>query len=183
MTNAKYTSGPVHVLLLIALIGASPACGQGGRGCPSMTGGGCQGMMGDPSHAADMQMFHQLFDHRAEITRQVRQRQDGVETVTESTNPEVTQLLQTHVASRLARVKDGRPIHRRDPLFAELFRYADRIDAKHEFTAGGVRVVETSQDPYVVKLLHAHAEVVSAFIANGMSEMMKNHSLPARQRP
>jgi hypothetical protein len=44
-----------------------------------------------------------------------------------------------------------------------------------------VRVVETSQDPYVVKLLQAHAEVVSAFIANGRSEMMKNHTLPARQ--
>jgi hypothetical protein len=103
-------------------------------------------MMGDGAHAADMQVFHQLFAHRAEITRHVLDREDGVETVTESSNPEVTRLLQTHVASMLARVKEGRPIHRRDPLFAELFRYADRIDAKLELTAGGVRVVETSQD-------------------------------------
>ena len=58
---------------------------------------------------------------------------------------------------------------------------ADRIEARHELTAGGVRVVETSQDPYVAKLLQAHAEVVSAFIANGRSEMMKNHPLPSRQ--
>jgi len=36
-------------------------------------------------------------------------------------------------------------------------------------------VIETSQDAYVVKLLQAHAGVVSAFLANGMSEMMKNH--------
>jgi hypothetical protein len=140
-------------------------------------------MMGESAHPADMQVFHQLFDHRREITRQVVLRQDGIETLTESTNREVTRLLQTHVASMLARVKDGRPIHRRDPLFAELFRYAEGIDARHELTAGGVRVVETSQDPYVVKLLHAHAEVVSAFIANGMSEIMKNHPLPARQQP
>jgi hypothetical protein len=162
-------------VFLIALISVSPAFSQGGRGQ--------HGMMSDSEHAADMQVFHQLFAHRTEITRQVVLRQDGIETVTESTNPEVTRLLQTHVASMLARVKDGRPIHRRDPLFAELFRYAERIDAKYERTAGGVRVVETSQDPYVVKLIQAHAEVVSAFIANGMSEMMKNHSLPARQRP
>jgi hypothetical protein len=107
-------------------------------------------------------------------------REDGIETVTESKNPEVTRLLQAHVVSMLARVKDARPIHQRDPLFAELFRYADRIEAKHELTAGGVRVVETSKDAYVVKLLHAHAEVIGAFLANGMSEMMKNHPVPPR---
>jgi len=48
--------------------------------------------------------------------------------VTESKNPEVTRLLQTHVAAMLARVKEGRPIHQRDPLFAELFKNADRIE-------------------------------------------------------
>jgi hypothetical protein len=101
--------------------------------------------------------------------------------VTESTNPEVTRLLQTHVSAMLARVKERRPIHRRDPLFAELFRYADQIEARYEMTPGGVRVVETSHDPYVAKLIQAHADAVSAFIANGRSEMMKNHPLPPRQ--
>jgi hypothetical protein len=161
--------------MLAMLIPAMPAVAQGGRGA--------RGMMGDATHAADMQLFHQLFAHRAEITREVLKREDGIETVTESTNPDVTRLLQAHVVSMLARVKDGRPIHRRDPLFAELFRYADRIDARHELTAGGVRVVETSRDAYVVKLLQAHADVVSAFIANGRSEMMKNHPVPARPEP
>ena len=118
-------------------------------------------MMGDAAHAADMQVFHQLFEHRTEISRQVIAREDGIETVTESNNPEVTRLLQTHVVSMLARVKEGRPIHLRDPLFVELFKYADRIEATHELTTGGVRVIETSKDAYVVKLLHAHAEVVS----------------------
>jgi hypothetical protein len=86
-------------------------------------------MMNDAAHASDMQVFHQLFDHRTEITRQIVVRPDGVETVTESVNPEVTGLLQRHVTSMLARVKEGRPIHRRDPLFAELFRHADQINA------------------------------------------------------
>jgi hypothetical protein len=71
-------------------------------------------------------------------------------------------------------------VHRRDPLFAELFRYADRINSTYEATAGGVRVTETSDDAYVVKLLQAHADVVSAFIANGRVEMMRNHPVPAR---
>jgi uncharacterized protein len=171
MAKPLHTASSIQ-MLLIALITVTPAFGQGGRGG--------RGMMGGCPHAADMQVFHRLFEHRPEINRQVLTREDGVETVTESKNPEVTRLLQTHVASMLARVKEGRPIHRRDPLFADLFRYADRIEARHEPTAGGVRVVETSKDAYVVKLLHAHAEVVSAFLTNGRSETMKNHPVPPR---
>jgi hypothetical protein len=57
--------------------------------------------MDDAVHAAT-QLPHQRFDHRADITRQVVLRSDGIETVTESVNPEVTRLLQTHVASMLA---------------------------------------------------------------------------------
>ena len=171
MTKRLHTASFIQVLF-IALIVVTPAFGQGGRGG--------RGMMGDAAHAADMQLFHQLFEHRTEINRQVVAREDGVETITESKNPEVTRLLQTHVAAMLARVKDGRPIHQRDPLFVALFQNADRIEARHELTAGGVRVVETSEDAYVVKLLKAHAEVVSAFLANGMSEMMKNHPVPTR---
>ena len=178
MTKVHYALASI-LGLLIALVDVSPVIAQGAPGCPGMMKG-CQGMMGDPAHAADMQLFHQLFDHRTEIQREVVLRADGIETVTRSTNPEVTKLLQTHVAAMLARVKDARPIHQRDPLFAELFRYADRIEARQELTADGVRVVETSQDPYVVKLLQAHAAAVSGFIANGRSEMMKNHPLPAR---
>jgi uncharacterized protein len=171
MTRRLHTASFIQTLL-IALIAVTPVLGQGGRGG--------RGMMGDAAHAADMQLFHQLFDHRTEINRQVTAREDGIETVTESKNPEVARLLQTHVASMLARVKEERPIHQRDPLFVELFKNADRIEARHELTTGGVRVIETSKDAYVVKLLQAHAEVVSAFLANGMAEMMKNHPVPSR---
>lgn len=155
---------------LILLLTTTSTLAQGGRGA----------MMGDASHQADMQVFHQLFDHRTEITRQVVLRADGIETVTESKNPEVTRLLKTHVAAMLARVKEARPIHQRDPLFVELFKHADQITASYEPTANGVKVIETSSDAYVVKLLQAHAEVIGAFLSNGMAEMMKNHAVPAR---
>ena len=125
MTRQLHTASFIQ-MVLITLIIVSPAFGQGGRGG--------RGMMGDAAHAADMQLFHQLFEHRTEINREVVAREDGIETVTESKNPEVTRLLQTHVAAMLARVKEGRPIHQRDPLFRELFKNADRIEARHELT-------------------------------------------------
>lgn len=160
------------IALTVLAAGASIGAAQHGQaGC-------CMGQAGQADHQADMQLFHQLFDHRQEITRQVVLRNDGVETVTESENADVRALLQKHVASMLMRVEQARPIHQRDPLFREIFRHADKIEARYELTPKGVRVVETSSDPYVVKLIQAHADVVSAFIANGHSEMMKNHPVP-----
>ena len=95
----RLRTATVIEMLLIALVTVTPSFGQSGPGG--------RGMMGDASHMADMQLFHQLFEHRTEINRQVIERADGIETVTESKNPEVTRLLQAHVASMLARVKGG----------------------------------------------------------------------------
>ena len=42
-----------------------------------------------------------------------------------------------------------------------------------------MKVRETSSDPYVVKLIRAHAAVVTKFIENGRREMHANHAVPA----
>jgi hypothetical protein len=135
----------------------------------------------DATHRADMELFHFLLDHRSEITRNVTDLPNGVETLTESANPKVTEKLQAHVASMHERVKEKRPIHARDPLFAEVFRHSDKITMKVEKTEKGVKVTETSDDPYVAKLIQAHAQVVNLFIKNGRSEMRKDHPLPDRK--
>ena len=162
------------LIVALALTGAAAAVGsaepQRGRG---------GGMMHE-GHQEDMQLFHALLDHRGAIDRRVTLRPDGIATVTESDNPAVAKMLQDHVDAMIARVTEARPIHQRDPLFREIFRHADRIEAQVERTPKGVRVVETSTDPYVVKLIQAHAEVVNGFIANGHAEMMKNHEVPPR---
>ncbi len=132
----------------------------------------------DAAHRADMELFHYLLDHRAEISRRVTDLPNGVETLTESGNPEVTKKLQAHVRSMYRRVEDGRPIHARDPLFAEIFRHANKITMRLEKTARGVKVSETSADPYVANLIRAHARVVDQFLKNGRAEMRKNHPLP-----
>ena len=50
-----------------------------------------------------------------------------------------------------ARVKEARPIHQRDPLFREVFKNADKIVVRYQQTPKGLKVVETSVDPYVVE--------------------------------
>ena len=90
--------------------------------------------------------------------------------------PAVAAQLRGHVRGHV-RSAQGRSarFHARDPLFAALFRNADRIDVRIEKTAKGLQVSETSADAEVVKLIRKHAEVVSLFLANGMPEMMKSH--------
>jgi hypothetical protein len=160
-----------------AVLGAQGAGTGGGMGAG---GGRMGGMAMDATAQADMQVFHQLVDNRDKITRTVTARPDGIESVTESDDPAIAKLIQTHVEAMAARVKEARPIHLRDPLFAEVFKHADKIAVKMEPTPHGLKVIETSSDAYVVKLIQAHAEVVSLFLKNGREEMMKNHAVPER---
>jgi hypothetical protein len=162
---------------LVAMIALAVAAGA--AVAQDRPGGMGQGRH-DGAHMDDMRGIHALLDQRAHITRTITLRPDGVETLTESTVPEVARLIRTHVAAMYARVDGGQPIHQRDPLFREVFAHARQIVMRHEATPAGIRVVETSTDPYVARLIQAHAEVVSAFLANGRSEMMKDHPVPPR---
>jgi hypothetical protein len=139
--------------------------------------------MKDAAFAADRDVFHFLLDHRKDIRRTVKDLGNGVETVTESDKPEVARKIREHVAAMHRRVKDGKGIHLRDPLFAEVFRHSDKIRMTVVKTDKGIRVTETSDDPYVAKLIRAHAAVVTKFIENGHDEARKNHPLPDRSGP
>ena len=165
--------------LAAAALAHQPSGSQDRRGMcggPGMGMGPGSGHGGDASgHGADMMGIHFLFAHRNEIRRTVVRIPGGVRTTTESDDPAVAAQLQEHVRAMYARLKDGRPINTRDPLFAALFENADKIDVKIEPTAHGLTVTETSKDANVTKLIRRHAEVVGRFIANGMHEMMRSH--------
>jgi hypothetical protein len=66
----------------------------------------------------------------------------------------------------------------RDPLYREIFKHADQIEMTLENTENGIRVTEASDDEYVVKLIQAHAKVVSGFAKRGFEEARKNHEPP-----
>ena len=156
-------------LLALALLFSSSVAAQG-RGMGRMGGG----------HDGDMGTIHALLTDHEAIERRVVDRPDGVETWTESDDPEVAAAIREHVHAMDARLEDGRPIRRWDPLFVEIFEHADAIAMTVEDTPRGVRVVETSDDAYVVALIQQHAHrAVSEFIAEGMDRAHQPTPMPS----
>ena len=135
----------------------------------------------DDQFATDHGVFFYLLDNRKEIRRKVTNLLDGIETLTESDNPEVAAKIQEHVAAMYERVENQQPIHMRDPLFREIFANAKKIRMEMKETEHGILVKETSEDPYVARLLHEHGKVVSLFLKNGHAELPRNHEVPARE--
>ncbi len=148
---------------------------QRGRGGPGFRGG-----QGDTQFAVDRDVFHFLLANGNKIQRTVKNLDDGVETITESDDPEVAGKIQEHVAAMYVRVENPSPIRMRDPLFAEIFRNTEKIEMKWEDTDKGVKATETSKDPYVAKLIQEHAKVVSLFVKHGFDEAHKNHAIPGK---
>lgn len=132
----------------------------------------------DPRTRADQNVFHYLLEHHQDVRRSVKRLDNGVETLTESDNSEVTAKIQEHVASMHQRIKDGRGLRFWDDLFAAIFKQHASIAMTVENTKRGVKVRETSEDPGVAALIQAHAEVVSRFVALGIAEAQRNHPLP-----
>lgn len=140
-------------------------------------GGSTRGMR---ANMADMQQIHSLLANHSSIKRRVRKLPNGVETLTTSTDPGVAATLVGHVNSMYARLREGRLIRGFDPLFVELFRHAGLIELRIARVAHGVSVIETSNDPYAVSLIQAHADAVSGFVKDGGAAMHRIHPLPAR---
>lgn len=149
---------------------APAAAGQGRR----------MGHGGDSQHDIDHQVFFYLIEHRDAIRRTVKNIDNGVETVTESDKEDIANKIKEHVAAMYNRMENDSPIRMRDPLFREVFANADKIKLVVEKTEHGVRVRETSDDPYAVKLIQEHAKVVSLWLKNGYAELPKNHAAPAK---
>ena len=130
--------------------------------------------------AQDRDIFHSLLQNHDKITRTVTEIEGGVKTVTESTDAAIASKIQEHVASMYKRVEDGRPLRMWDELYREIFKHADKIKMEIEKTEKGIAVIETSDDPYVVKLIQSHAKVVTGFTKKGFEEARLNHSPPKK---
>lgn len=128
----------------------------------------------------DMQTIHKLFADNKKIKRTVKNIPGGIETLTEATDPKTVLLLQEHVAAMKVRLENKQPMRMWDPLFAVLFQNADKVKMTVTNTKMGVKLVETSGDAYVVKLLQEHAKAVSGFVKDGMAGMHVSHPAPPK---
>lgn len=156
--------------------GNQPQC----KGCMGQGEGQMKGQMQGQMQGQkqNMQTIHALFDQHDKITRTIKNTENGVETLTESEDPKVQAMIAEHAWAMQKLLENKQPIRQWDPLFAELFKYADKIKLQITRTPKGVKVVETSSDAYVVKLMQAHAQGVSEFVEEGMPSMHKTHELP-----
>jgi len=163
--------------LFVSLFAVTALAQGNGQGRGRMDGMGMGG-----NQPQDMKTIHALFDAHKQITRTVKNIENGVETLTESDDPKIRALIVEHSWAMKARLEKKQPIRQWDPLFAELFKHADKIKMEITNTAKGVKITETSADPYVVKLIQSHAAGVSEFVTVGASIMHKEHPLPGEKK-
>lgn len=147
--------------------------GMRGMMGPSMMGPGIMGTAHDSATMAQLRVIHTLFVDHDRIKRTVTNLPDGIRTVTESDDPQIAQLLQTHVADMMKRVDagddPGLPVES-DALHA-IFRKKDKVHTSVEATAKGAVVVQTSDDPKTVAALQEHAAQVTDFAEQGMAAL------------
>ncbi|MDP3083568.1 MAG: hypothetical protein Q8N44_07745 [Rubrivivax sp.] len=128
----------------------------------------------DAGSAADMGLVHALLMQHEKIERTVTQLPNGIQTVTESNDPQVAQSIKAHVASMSKRLSDGREFNLFSDTIPVLFANKDRIESTVEFTGRGAIARRTSTDGAVVAALQAHAKEVSALAQGGMAEFHRN---------
>lgn len=140
-----------------------------------MGGGMMNGSMpmlnGGDTTPAEVEEMRVMFQNHPDITRSVTNLPDGIETLTESTDPDLAAAIVSHVLKMAERMETGRdpmvPIQ--SPTLQILFERGDRITTEMTPTESGIKVRQTSKDPEVVAALQTHAAEVSDLAARGMA--------------
>lgn len=134
------------------------------------------GMMGNPGmgHGVDAQTIHQLFAYHDQIHRTVEEIPKGIRAVTESDNPEVAKLIQTHVSRMYDRVRKQQfvPMMGMSSTLPTMIQANNQYQREFRITPKGIEVKETSNNPEMVVVIREHAKEVTQFAAQGMPAMM-----------
>ena len=137
-----------------------------------------QGMMHDGmmGGGGDMNIIHQLFANRGQIHRTVKEIPNGIQAVTESDDPNVTALIQSHVPKMYQRIDNGQtfPMIRMVATLPTMFSNANRYQRQYELTSKGIIVTETSDDREMLDVIREHAREVTGFVEEGMPAMIEN---------
>jgi hypothetical protein len=159
--------------------------GIGPGGMMAGGGGGGMGMGCGGDGQCPGPVFMSLLQQNSKIQREYKHTDSGIESLTQSDDPQVAALIKTHVQQMHALMDScakGKCSHTPryfDPLFRAVYANADKIDMKITNTDKGVRVLEDGKGDAAKLLVQAHAAVVSKFVANGFNEHHKTHEVPA----
>jgi hypothetical protein len=135
-------------------------------------GHGMMGMLqGEDTTAAESEELFDMFMNHDRITRSVTNLPDGIRTVTESDNPELSAAIVSHVVGMINRVEENRDpgLVIQSPTLDILFRNRDLIETSFEPTPNGIIVIQTSDDAATVAALQKHAAEVSDMVDRGMA--------------
>jgi hypothetical protein len=127
----------------------------------------------DAGSSADMALVHDMLMNHDKIRRTVTNLPDGIRTVTESDEPQVTQTIKAHVASMSQRLKTGQEFNIFSTTLPVLFENRDKIQSRVEMTEKGATVTRTSTDTKVVAALQGHAAEVTELAQEGMAAMRR----------
>jgi len=107
----------------------------------------------------------------------------GARTITTSKDAEIVRTIRLHAREMKVRVQQGNNIRPNDPIFIEIFRRHKEVRDVITDIPGGVSEDETSQNPQVVLLIRAHAQVVAGFVRQGLEATHQNTPLPKGYHP
>jgi len=135
------------------------------------------GLRGENASAEESADLAVLFRNFETLSREVENLPNGIKTGTRSSNSEVMEVLVRHAVGMIGRVeqKDDPKIFIKSPTLNAFFLHGDQIDSEIEITDEGIVIVQTSNNPALVKALQIHAAEVSAMVNRGMAavhEMM-----------
>lgn len=125
--------------------------------------------------------IHELFNKHGKVTRTVTETPKGYVSVTETDDPALRKVLREHIHQMEDRLKSGLGVRMWDPAFQEYRAQLEDISLKITPTDKGVRVEATGATEQAIQAARVHAQVVSAFVANGWEEHDKTHPVPNKQ--
>jgi hypothetical protein len=139
------------------------------------------GLQGKDTTEQEVNDLKEIFRSHKGIIRAVSNLESGIVTITEAENETLREAIVSHVTMMVTRLQEGKnpEVIIQSPTLNALFDVYEEIDTDIELTNMGIKVIQTSTNPEVVKLLQKHAAEVSDMSKRGMvavhERMMKKN--------
>ena len=136
------------------------------------------GLQGKDTTEQEVSDLKEIFRSHKGIIRDVTNISNGIVTTTEAKDETLREAIMSHVSMMVTRLQEGKnpEVIIQSPTLDALFEVYDEIETEIEQTDLGVKVIQTSTNPEVVKLLQTHAAEVSDMSERGMNAVHERMS-------